>query len=137
VRLEKKKNIQDFLEKYLLNLGLEVDKFEPSKKLLQGQSGCIPLNIDFSDRPNVVGTLKGNGKGKSLILNGHTNTIPIISGRTGGSDTRFLINYGNTPTVIFGPGSTSQIHTIDEHVKIEDFLISVKTIALTIANWCI
>ena len=45
-----------------------------------------------------------------------TNTIPIISGRTGGSDTRFLINYGNTPTVIFGPGSTSQMHAIDGHV---------------------
>ena len=385
----KEKNIQDFLEKYLLNLGLEVDKFEPSKKLLQGQSGYIPLNIDFSDRPNVVGTLKGNSKGKSLILNGHTDTItaepieawtfgpfsgtiqegkiygrgaadmksgvaamimalkvvkdlkiclkgdvivecvvdeeysgygtlsciakgyqadagiccetsdlniqpacigrqwffidvygktssitnkwesvsaiekgikivntindleeirindlfhplynnnrsalpcsvfvfksgsfpsaiperarlegslgtmpfekvedvknqvinqvkkisdtdpwmrnhppkitfaptggfgaeismddpivkdleqsfkkmtnmiPIISGRTGGSDTRFLINYGNTPSVIFGPGSTSQMHAIDEHVKIEDFLIAVETIALTIANWCI
>ena len=66
-----------------------------------------------------------------------TNTIPIISGRTGGSDTRFLINYGNTPTVIFDPGSTSQMHAIDEHVKIEDFLIAVKTIAMTIANWCI
>jgi len=385
----KEKNIQDFLEKYLLNLGLKVDKFEPSKKLLQEQPGYIPLNIDFSDRPNVVGTLKGNSKGKSLILNGHTdtitaepieawnfgpfsgtiqegkiygrgaadmksgvaamimalkvvkdlkiplkgdvivecvvdeeysgygtlsciakgyqadagiccetsdlniqpacigrqwffidvygktssitnkwesvsaiekgikivnaindlegirindlfhplyndnrsalpcsvfvfksgsfpsaiperarlegslgtmpfekvgdvknqvinqirmicdadpwmrnhppkiifaptggfgaeisvdapivkyleqsfkkmtNTIPIISGRTGGSDTRFLINYGNTPTVIFGPGSTNQMHAIDEHVKIEDLLIAVKAIALTIANWCI
>ena len=384
----KEKNIQNYLEKYLLNLGLEVDKFEPSKALLQGQPGYIPLNIDFSNRPNVIGTLKGNGKGKSLILNGHTDTItaepleawtfgpfsgtihedkiygrgaadmksgvaamimalkivkdleiplkgdvivecvvdeeysgygtlsciakgyqadagiccetsdlniqpacigrqwffidvygktssiankwesvsaiekgikivntinelekirindlfhplytdnrsalpcsvfvfksgsfpsaiperarlegslgtmpfekvedvknqvinqikeicdadpwmknhppritfaptggfgaeiptdapivkdleqsfkimtgsiPVISGRTGGSDTRFLINYGNTPTVIFGPGSTSQMHAIDEHVKIEDLLIAVKTIALCIANWC-
>lgn len=75
MRLEKKKNIQDFLEKYLLNLGLEVDKFEPSNNLLQGQMGFVPLNIDFSDRPNVVGILKGNSKGKSLILNGHTDTI--------------------------------------------------------------
>ena len=28
-------------------------------------------------RPNVVGIIKGSGGGKSLIINGHTDTVPV------------------------------------------------------------
>ena len=31
----------------------------------------------YKDRPNLVGKLKGKGGGKSLILNGHIDTVPI------------------------------------------------------------
>ena len=31
-------------------------------------------------------------------------------GRQGAADTRFLNRYANTPTVIFGPGSTAVMH---------------------------
>lgn len=31
----------------------------------------------YKDRPNLIGKLKGKGGGKSLILNGHIDTVPV------------------------------------------------------------
>lgn len=63
-------------------------------------------------------------------------TKPIISGREGAADIRFLNQYGETPTVIFGPGMTEQMHANNEWVRIEDYLQSVKILAKTIIEWC-
>lgn len=61
---------------------------------------------------------------------------PVISGRTGGADTRYLIKYGNTPTVIFGPGVTAQMHATNEYIPKENVINAVKTLALAIYDWC-
>ena len=59
-----------------------------------------------------------------------------ITGREGAADIRYLIKYGNTPTVIFGPGLTELMHATDEYVKISDLVSATKILALTILNWC-
>jgi acetylornithine deacetylase len=61
---------------------------------------------------------------------------PEISGRQGAADTRFLNLYGNTPTVIFGPGSTAVMHSDDEYVSIDDYQTAIKVMALSIYDWC-
>jgi acetylornithine deacetylase len=63
-------------------------------------------------------------------------TEPIVSGRTGGADTRYLIKYGKTPTVIFGPGRTSEMHAVDEFVPIANLLTATQVLALATADWC-
>ena len=65
-----------------------------------------------------------------------TGRDPEISGRQGAADTRFLNEYGETPTVIFGPGSTSVMHSNDEYVSIEDYITAIKVMALCIYDWC-
>ncbi len=65
-----------------------------------------------------------------------TGRDPEISGRQGAADTRFLNSYGDTPTVIFGPGSTAVMHSNDEYVSIEDYITSIKVMALSIYDWC-
>ncbi|MFC1802430.1 ArgE/DapE family deacylase [Thermoproteota archaeon] len=65
-----------------------------------------------------------------------TLKLPEISGRMGAADTRFLSNYGNTPTVIFGPGSTDQMHATNEYVQLEDLITTTKVLALAILDWC-
>lgn len=65
-----------------------------------------------------------------------TGKEPIISGRQGAADTRFLNSYGKTPTVIFGPGSTAIMHANDEYVSIDDYLTAIKVMALSIYDWC-
>jgi acetylornithine deacetylase len=65
-----------------------------------------------------------------------TGRAPVLSGRMGASDTRFLIRHGKTPTVIFGPGPTSQMHAMNEHVPVENVVVATKVMALTIAEWC-
>jgi acetylornithine deacetylase len=65
-----------------------------------------------------------------------TGKEPVVSGRQGAADTRFLNKYADTPTVIFGPGSTAIMHANDEYVSIEDYLTSIKVMALSIYDWC-
>jgi len=65
-----------------------------------------------------------------------TKRDPIISGRIGAADTRFLNKYGKTPTVIFGPGLTEQMHAINEWVRIDDLMTATKVLAATILDWC-
>lgn len=59
-----------------------------------------------------------------------------LGGRMGAADTRFLIRSGNTPTVIFGPGDTAQMHAMDEFVPVENLITATKVLALTILDWC-
>lgn len=65
-----------------------------------------------------------------------TGKDPVISGRQGAADTRFLNLYADTPTVIFGPGSTAVMHSDDEYVSIDDYITSIKVMALSIYDWC-
>jgi acetylornithine deacetylase len=65
-----------------------------------------------------------------------TGRDPIISGREGAADTRHLNRYGRTPTVIFGPGKTEQMHANNEWVAVEDVIAATKILATTIVDWC-
>jgi acetylornithine deacetylase len=49
---------------------------------------------------------------------------------------RHLINQGNIPTTVFGPGWGDQIHKPDEFMPIDSMLPAIKTLALTIYEWC-
>jgi acetylornithine deacetylase len=61
---------------------------------------------------------------------------PVISGREGAADIRFMNRYGDTPTVIFGPGMTEQMHANNEWVNVEDLFQATKILSLTILDWC-
>ncbi len=65
-----------------------------------------------------------------------TSSKPRITGRQGAADTRYLIKYGNTPTVIFGPGLTEQMHATNEWADIDYLITATKVLALTIMDWC-
>jgi acetylornithine deacetylase len=65
-----------------------------------------------------------------------TGQEPVFSGRMGAADTRFLIRHGDTPTVIFGPGVTAQMHATNEWLPVENLVIATKTLALAIHDWC-
>ena len=64
------------------------------------------------------------------------NRTPVVSGRQGAADIRHLNRYGQTPTVIFGPGMTEQMHANNEWVSIQDYLDSINILAHTILEWC-
>ncbi len=65
-----------------------------------------------------------------------TGQEPVISGREGAADIRFMNRYGETPTVIFGPGMTEQMHANNEWANIEDLIQATKILSLTILDWC-
>ncbi len=61
---------------------------------------------------------------------------PMISGREGAADIRFMNRYGETPTVIFGPGMTEQMHANNEWAAARDLIEATRILALTIIEWC-
>ena len=65
-----------------------------------------------------------------------TDRPPLIRGRKGAADTRFLIADGGMPAVIFGPGITPQMHAMNEYVPVENLMVATKVLALTIHGWC-
>jgi acetylornithine deacetylase len=54
---------------------LEVDVWEPDVAALQPYAESVTLGGGFAGRPNVVGISRGRGRGRSLILNGHVDTV--------------------------------------------------------------
>src|SRR5512137_2128091 len=52
-----------------------VDVWEPDQAWLDRHPAYFHAGTAFADRPNVVGTLRGHGGGRSLILNAHVDVL--------------------------------------------------------------
>jgi len=65
-----------------------------------------------------------------------TGGPPVLEGVTYGSDMRHLVNVGDTPTVLFGPGDVRDSHKPNEFVLVEDLETTVRTLALSILRFC-
>jgi acetylornithine deacetylase len=57
-------------------LGLETDIVPSTRERLAGHPAFSDDGIPFRDRLNVVGRWRGEGGGRSLILNGHIDVVP-------------------------------------------------------------
>jgi acetylornithine deacetylase len=72
--------IQEYLRDLLTKLGLEVDFWETDWEELKKHPGYRPVDRGYKGRPNIVARWRGTGGGKSLLLNGHTDVIPVGNG---------------------------------------------------------
>lgn len=66
---------QMYLAEYLQKMKCELDVFEPDNERMKQYPGYNPGH-NYERRPVVVAVYKGTGGGKSLILNGHMDTMP-------------------------------------------------------------
>lgn len=51
-------------------------------------------------------------------------------------DMRHLVNQGNIPTIIFGPGSIAQAHKPDENITVQEYLDCIEHLIAFIWTWC-
>lgn len=65
---------QEWIAGFLAKLGFEIDQWEPSPAALADHPMYQP-GLRWEGRPITVGTLAGTGGGRSLILNGHIDTV--------------------------------------------------------------
>ncbi len=65
------------VERAMRNIGLVTDVFDIDRKALAGVPGFTAPARDYGNRPCVVGTLKGDGGGRSIALNAHIDTAPV------------------------------------------------------------
>ena len=70
-------NAQAVIKQFLVHLGAEIDVFEPDYALM---NSCPEVNPDhdYAGRHDVVGTFRGAGDGRSLIFNGHIDTVDFV-----------------------------------------------------------
>jgi acetylornithine deacetylase len=67
--------VQDRVVDFMRDLGLEIDRWEPDAAELAPYAEHVGEFASLAGRPNVVGTWKGAGGGRSLILNAHIDTV--------------------------------------------------------------
>jgi acetylornithine deacetylase len=65
-----------------------------------------------------------------------TGKTPRVEGMTYGADMRLLVNEGNIPTVLFGPGNVRRAHRPDESVPIDDLMTVARVVALSAMRFC-
>jgi len=70
------KGVQQIVIQKLNELGLALDIWDPSYEELSTSSYFVPSRETYAGSPNVVGVLRGQGKGRSIILNGHIDVVP-------------------------------------------------------------
>lgn len=66
---------QKFYAQACRDLGLKVETFEADKAVLEKHPAYIPIDLEYSGRPNVIARQQGRGGGRSLILNGHMDVV--------------------------------------------------------------
>ncbi|MDD4112244.1 MAG: ArgE/DapE family deacylase [Herbinix sp.] len=68
--------IQEWLSKQLTEWGFETRLIEPNNEMISSMPD-YNSGHNYEGRPNLIALSKGRGKGKSIILNGHIDTVPL------------------------------------------------------------
>ena len=69
---------QDFMADQMRRRGLSVDRFRVDLDEIRHLPGFSPAHVSYDDAWNVVGTYRAEApKGRSLILNGHVDVVPV------------------------------------------------------------
>lgn len=111
--------IQAFLSDYMKALGLNVDMWESDWEALKKHPGYIPVDRGYEGRPNIVATWKGTGGGRSILLNGHTDVIPVGNGE-GWSDNPWSAKV--VDGLLYGRGSCDMKSGVASHILAVEFL---------------
>ncbi len=110
-----------FLAEYLTKTGLKVDIRELNWEELKKHPGYIPVDRGYEGRPNIVATWKGSGGGRSLLLNGHTDVIPVGNGE-GWSDNPWSASIKEGR--IYGRGSCDMKSGVASHIMAVENMIA-------------
>ncbi|QOY34946.1 peptidase [Anaerobacillus isosaccharinicus] len=65
-----------------------------------------------------------------------TGKAPVIEASPWGTDGGLLTQVGKTPSIVFGPGTSSMAHFPNEYIEIEQIFKAAEIIALTVIDWC-
>src|SRR6202040_26609 len=113
--------IQKFLADYLAGIGLDVDMWETDWEELKKHPAYRPVARGYEGRPNIVATLKGTGGGRSLLLNGHTDVIPVGGGE-GWSDDPWSATIRDGR--VYGRGSADMKSGVASHIMAVECLLA-------------
>ena len=75
--LYQKEEVQKFVAQRLENMGANVDLWYPDIEQMRKHPAFASTRESFDTSPNVCGVFKGTGEGRSLIINGHVDVVPV------------------------------------------------------------
>ena len=67
--------VQDAVARHYARRGLTVDRWETTREDIADYIVHVGEQVRYDDRPHVVGIRRGAGNGRSLMLQGHTDTV--------------------------------------------------------------
>ena len=70
------RSIQESIASRLAEMGLAVDLWVMEGEELLAHPYFVSPRTVFDSSPNVVGVWKGQGGGRSMVLNGHVDVVP-------------------------------------------------------------
>lgn len=74
--------VAEFFADQCSRLGVDVDAWEPDTDELRAHRAYVPVGYGYAGRRNVVATRRGSGGGRTLILFGHTDVVPVDENTT-------------------------------------------------------
>ena len=74
---EKEWEVQQYISNWFGKREIKTDLWEPDSTELRKHPAFVPVDYDYSGRPNQVVLLSGKGCGRSLTLNGHVDVVPV------------------------------------------------------------
>ena len=116
--------VKKLLKECVKNINDPWLKQNPPELLFQHYDDAYRLGDNGKE---ILSTLKCAGKdvlGKE----------PVTS-KMGACDARSLGNSGKIPVIVYGPGNVKTAHSLDEHISIDDYLKSIKVLAIAIYRW--
>jgi acetylornithine deacetylase len=97
------------------------------RSMIEDRGEIFPAVEVPSDHPGVAALFHAHRSVHS--------TDPIVNMSPSVTDAGWLAE-ANIPTVIYGPGTMGQAHTIDERVAVQDLVKAAQVYAAMIAEWC-
>jgi len=67
--------VQEVVEEAFRERGLEVDRWEAAREEISPYLDHVGEQETFENRPNVASVRKGDGEGRSILLNAHMDTV--------------------------------------------------------------
>jgi acetylornithine deacetylase len=95
--------IQHYLQDVRYGMRLIVDMWEVDWSKLQRDPGYRPVDRGYEDRPNIVARLARSGRSRSLLLNGHTDAIPVGNGEGWNEESLVCLDQGWPHVMADGP----------------------------------
>lgn len=75
--IDSEAKVQAYIQDFWVQRGLETDLWELDIEELRNHQAFVPVEYDYRDRPNQVISFNGVGGGRSLVLNGHVDVVPV------------------------------------------------------------
>ncbi len=113
-----------------------IAEFEAALDNLRSRAGDVKVNVVMDDFAEASQTPEGT---ELVGLLDEARTAFGIEGSevgyAGATDGRFLINQGNIPSIVFGPGDPLLAHTVGEYVEIDQLVDATRAYAYAFARF--